>query len=208
MAPIRETHPHPIWDLGDYIGRFLEKAGVHSGLSVFFDLMPDVDLDEIRKVGNEIWGTDFESMGAVTGALNHAATQIPLIRDEMAKSWRGEAFEKFKDKLDIEQGFFEKARGISQNVGQALVEFADAADASLADGLSMLVGVYGTIVGAAVGLIGGGPPGAVVGAVAGALVGLAIGIVFSFIGVLLPKMLQAFQALGELADQLPPDYKE
>lgn len=207
MAPIRETHPHPIWDLGDFIGELLKKAGVDKGLSVFFDLMPDVDLDEIRKVGKEIWGTDFENMGAVTGALNHAATEIPLIRDEIAKSWSGPAFDRFKDKLDIDQGFFETARGISQNVGQALVEFADAADASLADGLSLLVGVYGSIVGAAIGLIGG-PPGAAAGAVAGALVGLAIGIVFSFIGVLLPKMLQAFQALGELADQMPPDYKE
>lgn len=206
MAPIRETHPHPIWDLGDYIGEFLEKIGVNKALGVFFDLMPDVDLDEIRRVGREIWGTDFENMGAVTGALDHAATQIPLIRDEIAKSWNGEAFEKFKDKLDIEQGFFETARGISQNVGQALVEFADACDANLVDGLSLLLGVAGTIVGAVVGLLGG-PVGSAAGAVAGALVGLAIGMVFSFIGVLLPKMLQAFQALGELADQMPPDYK-
>ena len=206
MAPIRETHPHPIWDLGDYIGEFLEMMGVNKALGVFFDLMPDVDLDEIRRVGREIWGTDFESMGAVTGALNHAATQIPLIRDEIAKSWNGEAFEKFKDKLDVEQGFFETARGISQNVGQALVEFADACDANLVDGLSLLLGVVGTIVGAVVGLLGG-PVGSAAGAVAGALVGLAIGMVFSFIGVLLPKMLAAFQALGELADQMPPDYK-
>jgi ABC-type multidrug transport system fused ATPase/permease subunit len=207
MAPIRETHPHPIWDLGDYIGRFLEKAGVDRGLSVFFDLMPDVDLDEIRRVGREIWGTDFQNMGAVTGALNHAATQLPLIRDVVAESWSGEAFERFKNKLIFEQDLFEKARGISQNVGRALVEFADAANANLVDGLSMLIGVVGTIVGAAVGLIGG-PAGAAAGAVAGALVGLAVGMVFSFIGVLLPKMLQAFQALDELADQLPPDYKE
>lgn len=206
MAPIRESHPHPIWDLGDYIGEFLEKAGVTKTLGIFFDLMPDCDLKQIRDCGKDIWGTDFENMGAVTGALNHAATQIPLIRDEIAKSWNGEAFDRFKDKLDIEQGFFETARAISQNVGQALVEFADACDTNLVDGLSLLLGVAGTIVGAVVGLLGG-PAGAAAGAVAGALVGLAIGMVFSFIGVLLPKMLAAFQALGDLADQLPPDYK-
>jgi hypothetical protein len=107
MAPVRETHPHPIWDLGEYIGRFLEKAGVDSMLSKFFDLMPDVDLDEIRRVGNDIWGTDLENIGAVTGALNHAATQIPLIRDEVADGWRGEAFDKFKGQLDLDQALFE-----------------------------------------------------------------------------------------------------
>jgi hypothetical protein len=145
-------------------------------------------------------------MGAVTGALNHAATQIPLIRDALAEEWSGEAFERFKDRLDIEQGFFERARGISQNVGQALVEFADACDANLVDGLSLLIGVAGTIVGAVLGLVGG-PAGAAVGAAAGALVGFAVSMVFTFVGVLLPKMLAAFQALGKLADQLPPDYR-
>lgn len=205
MAPIRDTHPHPIWDLGEYIGRFLEIAGVDAALSLFFDLMPDVDLDEIRRVGNEIWGTDLENIGAVTGALNHAATQIPLIRDQVGEGWSGEAFDKFKEKLDMEEGFFGTARGISQNVGQALVDFADAADASLADGLALLIGVAGAIIGAVVGLVGG-PVGSVVGAVAGALVGLAIGVVFAFIGVLLPKVVSALQALGDLANQLPPDY--
>lgn len=204
MAPVRETHPHPIWDLGEYIGAFLEKAGVNSMLSKFFDLMPDVDLDEIRRVGNDIWGTDLENIGVVTGALNHAATQIPLIRDEVADGWRGEAFDKFKGQLDLDQALFETARGISQNVGQALVDFAGAADASLADGLALLIGVAGAIVGAVLGLFGG-PVGSVVGAIAGALVGLAVGVVFAFVGVLLPKIVSSFQALGDLASQLPPD---
>lgn len=204
MAPVRETHPHPIWDLGEYIGAFLEKAGVNSMLSKFFDLMPDVDLDEIRRVGNDIWGTDLEHIGVVTGALNHAATQIPQIRDEVADGWSGGAFDKFKEKLDLDQALFETAREISQNVGQALVDFAGAADASLADGLALLIGVAGAIVGAVLGLFGG-PVGSVVGAIAGALVGLAVGVVFAFIGVLLPKIVSSFQALGDLASQLPPD---
>lgn len=207
MAPIRETHPHPIWGLGDYVGEFLEKFGFDSKIGWFFDLMPQGDLDDIKDVGERVWGTgsDFENIGAVTGALHHAATQLPVIRDEAGASWRGGAFDKFKEKLDLERDFVTTARGISQSVGQALIDFAKDADASLADFLGFEIGAVGAVVGAVVGVLGG-PPGIAVGAAAGALIGLAIGIAFAFFGVLLPKMLNAYQLLDELADQLPPDY--
>jgi len=213
VAPIRQTYPHPIWDQGELIGRFLDKLGLDPALSVFFDLMPDVDLEQIKEVGNEIWGTDLENVGVVTGALNHAATQIPRIRDMVGESWSGEAFDRFKEKLDIEEEFFGKAQQLSQNVGQALVEFAEAANASLADGMAVLIGIAGGVVGAIVGFIMGIPtgPGAAVtgaaGAIAGALVGLAIGLLFTFIGTLLPKIVPAIQALNDIAHALPPDYQ-
>lgn len=198
MAPISVTHPHLIWGMGDLLGKVFSKAGIDAGFAAFFNLMPDVDLDEIRRVGNDVWGTDLEKRGAVVGALDQVADALPRIVDDLGDGWQdSKAFNEFKAHMDVDKAFYEKAAKIAQNVGQALVDFADAADAALADKLAGLVGVVGAIIGSVV-----GPS----GTIAGALVGLAVGVAAAYFGVLLPKVGTALQAMDDLGDQLPPDH--
>ncbi|MFC4857343.1 hypothetical protein [Actinophytocola glycyrrhizae] len=192
--------------MGDVIGKVLSKAGIDEAVGDFFNLMPQVDLDEIRRVGKEVWGTDLEAPGAITDALDQTARDLPRIVDDLGEGWRdSDAFARFKKHIDIDTPLYAKAAKTAQNVGQALVDFADAADSTLADKLAAIVGGLGALVGAGLGLLLG-PPGAAAGAGVGALVGLVVGIAFAYFGVLLPKVASALQTLDDLGDQFPPDH--
>ncbi|MCT2586734.1 hypothetical protein [Actinophytocola gossypii] len=203
MAPIAVTHPHEIWNLGSVLGAFFEKVGINPEFKNFFDLMPQVDLDEIRRVGNDVWGFDFEKPGAVSGALDRVGNDLVWIVDDLEEDWKdSEAKHRFTKHIEIDKKHYKQAAATAQNVGQALVGFANAADESVADKLGALIGVTGAIVGAALGFVFGGG----VGAIPGALVGLAVGVMFTYFSVLIPKVASALQEIHDLGNQMPPGH--
>lgn len=203
MAPIAVTHPHEIWNLGGKLGALLEKLGLPSSIADFFDLMPQVDLDEIRRVGNDIWGVDLEKPGAISDTLDQVAEDMSRVVGNLEYGWKdSKAFDNFEKHAEIDQKHLKQAAAIAQNVGQALVGFADAADTQLTDKLGALVGITGAFVGAALGFIGGGGA----AAIPGAILGLAVGIAFAYFGVMIPKVAGALQKIQDLKGQMPPGH--
>jgi len=210
MAPISQTHPSPIWHMGDAIQALCDKFGAHGPFADLFSLMGQTDLDKIRHVATSVWGTDGQHSGQVAGSLLAVQHDLSYAAHDATPSWTGDANKAFAGSMDNLAKFFGTAGQDACDVGETLKKFADDADVSIGDGVAAVTGLIGAVVGALAGLAAGAitGPGDPVAAVVGAIVGLIIGLAFAYFGTLLPKIANCLSDMTDLAGQEPPTFKE
>lgn len=210
MAPISQTHPSPIWHMGDEIQALFDKLGTHGPFADLFALMSHTDLDTIRHVATTVWGVDDQQPGKVGGALDEVSKDLDYAAHDATPSWTGSANKAFAGSMESLSKFFGTAGQDSYHVGQGLKKFADDADTSLGDGVAAVTGVIGALAGGIAGLVFGlitGPAEPLVATV-GAIIGLIIGLAFAYFGTLLPKIVNCLSDMSDLAGQEPPTFKE
>lgn len=141
------VQPHPAPDLPvafPEIRKWAERLHVDDP-TWYIERIADVDIDAIRSMAQQVWGT-----GTATAAPQRALVQI---RDDLDTGllttvqdrWGGDAYLAFEEYVNkIQQALQEEAERFPQ-LGDALVEFADAFDASISDMISYALTVEGLV---------------------------------------------------------------
>lgn len=145
-------------------------------------LVRDVDTDQLRTVGKDVWGIGGEEGADLVGKSFDACIQGLGKANEQTSAWTGDANNAYVRRVNRTKGAIGGMEKPSQDVGKALVAIADAWDQvfghSFADILA-IIGLILSIIGVAVALI--------VEIVAGwtgigAVVGLIIGVLSILVG--------------------------
>ncbi|WP_317493280.1 hypothetical protein [Haloechinothrix sp. LS1_15] len=140
-------------------------------------LVRDVDTDRLREVGKDVWGTGGSDGGNLVGSsfdeciidLNKAMNQ--------AASWTGDANNAYTNRVDRTKGAINEMRDPAVDVGNALVNIADAWDENFGHSVADILTIVGFVI-AAIGVV-------VAAVTSFTGVGAIVGLVVAIIGLLI-----------------------
>lgn len=136
-------------------------------------LVRDVDTDRLRNVGKNVWGVGGEEGADLVGtSFDKCIAELDRANRESA-AWTGNASNAYANRVDKTKAAMNGMRKPSQDVGQALVEIADAWDRVFGNSFGDILAIIGlilSIIGVIAALIAGfSGKGAVLGLIIGVL---------------------------------------
>lgn len=145
-------------------------------------LVRDIDTDRLREVAEDVWGTGGEGGKDLVGTKFDACVEKLDLASRQTAAWTGEANNAYATRVGKIKKGLDDMRKPSADVGDALIEIADAWDQvfgrSFADVLAMIglaLSIIGVIVAVAVEIAAGWTG-------VGAVVGIVIGILSVIVG--------------------------
>lgn len=165
------------------IDSFLREHGEQlPSLESTLRLVRDIDVDRLRQVGEDVWGTGGEAGANLVGTHFDGCIKGLDLANQQTSAWTGDAHNAYVTRVDKIKAGIDGMRRPSVDVGEALVAIADAWDQvfgrSFGDILAiigLILSIIGVIVALVVEVLAGWTG-------IGAVVGLVIGVLSIIVG--------------------------